>query len=118
MKTRIILIVAVSQLFLLSSSRACTTFVLKNDSQIVYGRNFDFNIGNGFIVNNQRGISKYAFVGSEENLMTWESKYGSITFNQFGKEFPYGGMNEKGLVIAQMYLSQTMNPQFDDIKVI
>ena len=85
MKTRIILVVAVYQLFLLSSSNACTTFVLKNDSQIVYGRNFDFNIGNGFVISNQKGISKYAFVGNEKNLMTWESKYGSISFNQFGK---------------------------------
>lgn len=118
MKTRIILFVAVYQLFLISSSRACTTFVLKNDSQIVYGRNFDFNIGSGFIVNNQRGILKYAFIGSEKNLMTWESKYGSISFNQFGKEFPYGGMNETGLVIAQMYLSKTIYPDIDNRKVI
>jgi len=118
MKTRIILVVAVYQLFLLSSSNACTTFVLKNDSQIVYGRNFDFNIGNGFVISNQKGISKYAFVGNEKNLMTWESKYGSISFNQFGKEFPYGGMNETGLVIAQMYLSQTMYPEIDNRKVI
>ncbi len=118
MKTRIILIVTVCQFFILSSSWACTTFVLKNDSQIVYGRNFDFNIGDGFIVNNQRGILKHAFIGSENNLMTWESKYGSISFNQFGKEFPYGGMNEKGLVIAQMYLSQTIYPEIDHRKVI
>jgi choloylglycine hydrolase len=30
--------------------------------------------------------------------ISWISKYGSITFNQYGREFPTGGMNEKGLV--------------------
>ncbi len=118
MKTRLIIVLVAIQLFSLSKSYGCTTFVLKEGAQIVYGRNLDFNIGNGFIVNNQRGISKYAFIASETNLMTWTSKFGSITFNQFGKEFPYGGMNEKGLVIAQMYLSETKYPDIDSRKVI
>lgn len=118
MKTRLILVLIVFQLISFSNLNGCTTFVLKVDTQIVYGRNFDFNIGSGFIINNQRGISKYAFVGNETNLMTWVSKFGSITFNQFGREFPYGGMNEKGLVIAQMYLPQTKYPEIDDRKVI
>jgi len=118
MKTRIIIALVAILLISLSKTYACTTFVLKDGAQIVYGRNLDFNIGNGFIVNNQRGISKYAFIASETNLMTWTSKFGSITFNQFGKEFPYGGMNEKGLVIAQMYLSNTRYPDIDSRKVI
>lgn len=118
MKTRIIIALVVILLISLSNAYTCTTFVLKDGAQIVYGRNFDFNIGNGFIVNNQRRILKHAFVGSEKNLMVWESLYGSISFNQFGKEFPYGGMNERGLVIAQMYLAQTIYPDIDGRKVI
>lgn len=118
MKTISIMLLAGILLTLSAESFGCTTFVLQDGDQIVYGRNLDFNIGNGFIINNQRGISKYAFVGSESNLMTWTSEFGSITFNQFGKEFPYGGMNEKGLVIAQMYLGKTQYPAKDDRKVI
>jgi len=113
-----LLLICLLGLFAITLVDACTTFVLNDSADLVYGRNFDFNIGNGFIVNNQRGISKYAFIASETNLMTWTSKFGSITFNQFGKEFPYGGMNEKGLVIAQMYLSQTKYPEIDDRRVI
>jgi erythromycin esterase-like protein len=37
-----------------------------------------------------------------ENEFHWQSKYRSITFNQFGKQFPLGGMNEKGLVIEEL----------------
>lgn len=92
--------------------------MLKNDQQVVYGRNFDFDFGSGFVVNNQRRLMKYALVETEKNIMTWESKYGSITFNQFGKEFPYGGMNEKGLVIEVLVLSQTKYPEIDNRKVI
>jgi penicillin V acylase-like amidase (Ntn superfamily) len=41
------------------------------------------------------------------------SKYGSITFNQYGKEFPTGGMNEKGLVVELMWLDETRYPNPD-----
>jgi len=48
------------------------------------------------------------------NSISWVSQYGSITFNQFGKEFPTGGMNEKGLVIELMWLDGTTYPQPDE----
>ena len=118
MKTRLTLMLVAFQFISLINTNACTTFVLRDSNQIVYGRNFDFDIGNGFVVNNRKGISKYAFIGSEQNIMKWTSNFGSITFNQFGLEFPYGGMNETGLVIAQMYLSNTKYPEKDNRKVI
>lgn len=116
MKTRLVLMLAALQLITNSSLNACTTFVLKNQNQIIYGRSFDFDIGSGFIVNNKRGIMKSAFVQDVNNAMKWTSKYGSITFNQVGMEFPYGGMNEKGLVIAQMYYGKTKYPTKDNRK--
>ena len=45
--------------------------------------------------------------------ISWVSKYGSITFNQYGKEFPTGGMNEKGLVVELMWLDETQYPSAD-----
>lgn len=117
MKTRLIITVAAVQLFTFINAFACTTFVLKDSNQIVYGRSFDFDFGTGYIVNNHRGTVKYGYV-NEANPMKWISKYGSITFNQFGKEFPYGGMNEKGLVVAQMYLDKTRYPDADNRKSI
>jgi len=41
------------------------------------------------------------------------SKYGSVTFNQFGREMPFGGMNEAGLVIENMWLDDTLFPAVD-----
>lgn len=91
----------------------CTTFCLKADNNIIFGRNFDFMVGFGYVTINKRNVTKTAFVAPPEKPITWTSKYGSITFNQIGREFPYGGMNEAGLVIEQMWLGTTTYPKSD-----
>ena len=80
----------------------CTTFVLKNKETLLFGRNLDWVSDNGLVVINKQNTKKTALVFPPEIPATWTSKYGSITFNQFGKEFPFGGINEKGLVIEIM----------------
>jgi penicillin V acylase-like amidase (Ntn superfamily) len=99
-------------------SDACTTFVLSDSSNLIYGRNFDWDLGEGFIVINRRGLTKKAFVRPELKAAEWTSKYGSITFNQVGINMPMGGMNEKGLVIAQMALFGSKYPETDDRPVV
>ncbi|MDT8394701.1 MAG: linear amide C-N hydrolase [Bacteroidales bacterium] len=93
-----------------SIAQACTTFTI-NDGKgnIVFGRNFDFPVGMGHIEVNYRGVHKTAFVRPPEVPVAWVSKYGSITFNQIGREFPYGGMNEAGLVVEQMWLQEVID---------
>lgn len=113
MKKAIILLVLIYTFLVDSSSNACTTFCLIDSNDIAFGRNFDFDIGNGFIVTNRRNLEKTAFLSPNETPAKWISKYGSITFNQVGMEFPYGGMNEKGLVVAQMWLNSTTYPEKD-----
>ena len=44
---------------------------------------------------------------------TWTSRFGSLTFNQYGREFPSGGINEKGLVVELMWLDDTRYPAPD-----
>ncbi|OYU95982.1 MAG: hypothetical protein CFE21_06085 [Bacteroidetes bacterium B1(2017)] len=83
-------------------SFACTTFVMKRGNELVFGRNLDWVSDNGVIVVNKRNTSKTAIVFAPDKAMQWTSKYGSVTFNQFGKEFPFGGMNEQGLVVEIM----------------
>lgn len=92
---------------------SCTTFCLNTGNDIVFGKNYDWNIGNGLLFVNKHGIDKTAFV-SKDNPAKWKSKYGSLTFNQFGREFPNGGMNEAGLVVELMWLDETKYPEPDD----
>lgn len=96
------------------SSKACSTFVLQYGKHIFFGKNFDFLTGNGMVMINKRNVIKTALMAPPEKPVRWISKYGSITFNQVGKEFPFGGMNEAGLVVEQMWLSDTQYPVPDD----
>lgn len=94
--------------------RACTTFVLSDGNVVLFARNFDWDWGDGIVVVNQRDIEKTAFIAPPEKPARWTSKYGSVTFNQFGREMPYGGINEVGLVVEQMMLFESKYPKPDE----
>lgn len=81
----------------------CSTFVLRRGDKLLFGRNFDFFTGNGAIMVNPRGLVKTALVLPGENPAKWMAQYGSVTFNQVGRELPMGGMNEAGLVVEMMW---------------
>jgi choloylglycine hydrolase len=96
-----------------TASFACSTFLINKNGHLVFGRNYDWVTGNGMLLVNARGVQKTSFVPESEKSITWTSQCGSITFNQFGKEFPHGGMNENGLVVELMWLAETSYPQQD-----
>jgi len=113
-KNIIFLIVCFIIVCLSSNVYPCTTFCIKDHENIIFGRNLDFCIGFGHVIINKRNVTKTALVFPPEKPITWTSKYGSITFNQMGREFPYGGINEAGLVIEQMWLDTTKYPESDN----
>jgi choloylglycine hydrolase len=92
-------------------ARPCSTFYIPNSGQPVFGRNYDWMVEVGLAVVNQRDVVKLAMIPDQP--ASWKSKYGSVTFNQYGREFPMGGMNEAGLVVEQMWLSETRYPAPD-----
>jgi choloylglycine hydrolase family protein len=79
----------------------CTTFAV-NGSRL-FGQNYDFYFGHGYLFFNPRGLQKFTLTKPPQQPLTWRSRYSSITFNQFGCEFPIGGMNEAGLTAAIMF---------------
>ncbi len=96
------------------SGKSCTTFVIDNKTDLVFGKNFDFDVGFGHVIVNKRKVKKVAMIQPPEKPIEWISRYGSVTFNQWGREFPYGGINEKGLVIEQMWLDETKYAEMDE----
>ena len=80
---------------------------------MVFGRNYDWVSGSGLLNTNLRGLAKTSFPIESGTTISWVSRFGSITFNQYGKEFPTGGMNEKGLVVELMWLDETSYPARD-----
>lgn len=108
------LILFICMVSLWQPTQACTTFSFSdNEGHRVFGRNFDFPVGYGHVQLNYRNMCKTAFIFPPEKPLSWVSEYGSITFNQCGREFPYGGMNKAGLVIEQMWLQEAGYPQHD-----
>ncbi len=101
-------------LFFTRAAIACTGFFIHHNGKMVFGRNYDWMADESIVCTNQRGLAKTSMKMPDGNSISWVSQYGSITFNQYGKEFPTGGMNEKGLVVELMWLDGTTYPEPDE----
>lgn len=91
-------------LFITSKVFACSAYYC-NAQQKILAKNFDWYSGKGYVIKNIKNQIKYSYGFHGDGSAKWTSKYGSITFNQIGKEFPYGGINEVGLVVEQLWLA-------------
>jgi choloylglycine hydrolase len=89
---------------------ACTTFCMTSGGSVLFGRNYDFDFGRGVLLANPRGLLKTGFA---TNGPTWTARHGSVTFNQFGRGFPMGGINEAGLVVELMWHEKAEYPAPD-----
>ncbi len=97
---------------------ACTSFLLKHQAGPLMAKNFDWDIGDGLMFINPRGLAKTAMVAEGAKPVRWTSRYGSATFNQYGREFPMGGMNEAGLAMEVLWLHSTKYPAAGDRRSI
>lgn len=96
---------------------ACSTIKLQYGTELLYGHNLNNNGSDipGLVFINKRGVFKTGRSWSElinkdqrhPSDFSWISRYGSVSFNTFGKDFPDGGMNEAGIYIWEMGLSNS-----------
>ena len=98
------------------SGFSCSTFMLKHESEQIFGHNLDMEmLIKGIVVVNKRNVYKTGRSWDELTSsgkgktpeICWTSKYGSITVNPIVRDFPDGGMNESGLCIWEMSLGKT-----------
>jgi len=111
-----ILLFALSLCLIPTKGNSCTSFCLIDKDRPVIGKNYDWSIENGLLIVNKRGVQKTAaqYQGTEYGQpVKWKSRFGSITFNQFGREMPMGGINEAGLVVEVLMLTGTVYPEPD-----
>ncbi len=93
----------------------CTTFLLEGGGDRVVGKSYDWHMGQGFVVVNKRGVAKQALpMAPGDHPARWRSKFSSVTFNQYGRELPNGGMNEAGVVVEVMWLDSSVYPKPDE----
>jgi len=98
-------------LFCVVNACACTAFLQED---LLAGKNYDWHLDQGLLIVNKSGITKRALMlDPAENAAEWVSQYGSVTFNQYGREMPNGGMNEVGLVVETLMLAAARNPAPD-----
>ncbi|HUL00332.1 MAG TPA: hypothetical protein VLX29_05685 [Nitrospirota bacterium] len=71
----------------INTATACTTFNLRGNDVNIFGRNYDWPVREGVLIVNKRGVIKTAVKATNDTgiRVTWKSKYGSITFNQYGR---------------------------------
>ena len=105
--------IVLGSLLLLGSTpaAACTSFLLPWGKQVLFGKSYDWDTGHGLLLVNKRGVAKQALLlpGTKARPARWTSLHGNVTFNQYGRDLPLGGMNERGLVVEVMWLSATQH---------
>ena len=95
-------------------SLACTSFYWQGSQGSFFGKSYDWHHDRALVLVNKRNIKKTGFtVRPWETGPQWVSRYGSLTFNQYGREFPNGGMNEEGLTIEVLWLNSSEYEGFD-----
>lgn len=81
----------------------CSAVFIRDAENCLLGMNYDYYYSQGMIFSNHINVKKIGLSDKPELAIEWISKFGSLTFCQFGKELPTGGMNEKGLSIQLLY---------------
>ncbi|MGZ3658421.1 MAG: linear amide C-N hydrolase, partial [Bdellovibrionota bacterium] len=87
------------------ASFACTVAEIGTGQNVTVAQNLGWfwKMDAGLVVN-KRGVSKEGLrINAADGSAKWVSKYGSISINPVGREFPLGGMNEKGLSVQGLH---------------
>jgi hypothetical protein len=109
------LLVAVLLLLLAARpAHACSAFLREGPAGPVVGKSYDWDDERGLVLVNKRGMDKRALVLSPGQApAAWRSRLASLTFNQYGRELPNGGINEAGLTVEVLILPETAYEKAD-----
>lgn len=91
----------------------CTSVVVGDKNLFLLGQNYDFAYDHGAIFVQGRGKQKYSLGEKNDLPVKWMTKYSSIIISQFGRELPASGMNEKGLIVQQLWNLDGSFPKID-----
>jgi len=103
-----------------TSGKACSAFLLTGKNHNIIGFNENWKTMPGMIIVNKREVVKRNIswqdltTDQQQHTQQWSSKFGSVTFNLLGYDFPCYGVNEKGLFLVELYLeesSKVYNPK-------
>lgn len=105
-------VLVIPLLFVFNIGYANTAF-FSQAKEVLLAKNHDSKSGHGMLIQNLPGQKKTAYGFHSGDRAHWMSIYGSVTYNQLGKEFPLGGMNEAGLVVEHLFLGTSEYPELE-----
>jgi len=113
--TQILVLLGLIVLLVPNYTFTCTSFALNHDGYLIFGTNYDNSFAPGMIYVNKRNVRKSGWEpATNGKTATWVSRYGNVAFSCVGYQLAWAGMNEAGLVISTMALSETISPAPDD----
>jgi len=93
----------------------CSAFFMDRNAEAMLAKNLDWDDPlPGLVFVNQPGVTKsilpwqgYGPREKEYEAVGWTSRYGSISFSCYGRDFVAGGMNEAGLIVEEANLTSS-----------
>lgn len=76
-------------------------------------KSYDWDDGSGDLYFNPRGLKREALPHEAARGLTesvphqWRARFASVSFNQYGRGFPNGGVNEVGLAVEVLWLNES-----------
>jgi penicillin V acylase-like amidase (Ntn superfamily) len=105
-------------MFISTTAFPCTSFQLKGSSTFV-GKSYDWRFGDGYVIYNPSALEKYSLtLKPGQKKISWTSQYASLTYNQYGLDFPNGGINEEGLTVEVLWLDTSIFPLPDEKPIL
>src|SRR3989449_4947632 len=90
---------------------SCTTVCLLEKEKAVVAYNYDFHPPEGLVLVNKRDTKKMSALRRQG--ATWTARYGSVTFNQFGRDNPMTARNRKSPMPPEVWRADTGFPPAD-----
>lgn len=99
---------------LVAALLACTSFLLEDGGRALVGKSYDWDMGQGALLYNQAGAQRWALqLNPDDQPAHWTARHASLTFNQYGRGLPNGGINDAGLVVEALWLDESELPARD-----
>ena len=115
--SKILLVIFVT--YFQTPAYSCSTFLLNGCEDKFMAKSYDWDQLHANVLINPRNLAKQSLVITPgDQPAQWISQYGSLTFNQHGRELPLGGINEAGLAIEIMWLDTSVYPAQDNRPVV
>ena len=98
---------------------SCSTFLIETAAGSLVGKGYDWRDEHALALINKSGVAKQALVVDPRDPPAhWTSRHASLSFNQYGREFPNGGINDAGLVVEVLVLEDSVFAKADGRPVV